>query len=264
MTAEFTDKLLSNIVKTGFLKSFQGSKGMVLSLLAISLLGAKGRKKENLQLKTALKYLGGGLCIYWASGLIFFISLQMEMMAIFYMVITVIGYITIITGGTLLTRIIRKKLDDKDIFNKENETFPQEERLLENEFSINLPAKYFLKGKQRNSWINIINPFRGTVVLGSPGSGKSYFVIRHIITQHIAKGFSMFVYDFKFDDLSVIVYNHFLKNKDRYPPNTKFYVINFDDLSRSHRCNPLDPHSMTDITDAAESARTILMGLNRE
>ena len=102
------------------------------------------------------------------------------------------------------------------------------------------------------------------MVLGTPGSGKSYFVIRHVITQHIRKGFTMFVYDFKFDDLSKIAYNTWLKNKHRYPKPPAFYVINFDDLTRSHRCNPLEPSAMTDITDAAESARTILMGLNRE
>ncbi len=184
--------------------------------------------------------------------------------AILYMVLTGIGFLLVLTGGTLLSRIIRDKINNKDIFNKENETFPQEERLLENEYSINLPARYQLKDKQRKSWVNIINPFRAIMVLGTPGSGKSYFVIRHVITQHIRKGFTMFVYDFKFDDLSKIAYNTWLNNQHRYTKPPAFYVINFDDLTRSHRCNPLEPSAMTDITDAAESARTILMGLNRE
>jgi len=151
-----------------------------------------------------------------------------------------------------------------DVREQENETFPQEERLLQNDYSINLPAEYYLRNKKRSSWINVINPFRSLLVLGSPGSGKSYFVIRHVITQHIKKGFTLFVYDFKFDDLSKIVYNTWLENGSKYAVEPKFFVINFDDLSRSHRCNPLDHESMTDITDAAESARTILMGLNRE
>lgn len=94
-------------------------------------------------------------------------------------------------------------------------------------------------------------------------TGKSYFVIRHVITQHISKGYTMFVYDFKFDDLSKIAYNTWLKNKHKDPNPPKFYLINFDDLSRSHRCNPLDPMTMHDITDASESARTLLIGLNR-
>ena len=102
------------------------------------------------------------------------------------------------------------------------------------------------------------------MVLGSPGAGKSYFVIRHVITQHIRKGFSMFVYDFKFDDLSIIAYNHYLKHRHLYKVPPEFYAINFEDLSRTHRCNPLEKENMLDITDASESARTILMGLNRE
>jgi len=152
----------------------------------------------------------------------------------------------------------------QDIFNKLNESFPQEERLIENEYSVNLPARYQLKGKVRKSWINIINPFRGLTVLGTPGAGKSYFVIRHIINQHIRKGFSMFIYDFKYPDLTTIAYNTLLNNLDHYQVKPAFYVINFDDLSHSHRCNPLDPDTMEDISDAMEAARTIMMGLNRE
>src|SRR5690606_15463157 len=139
-----------------------------------------------------------------------------------------------------LSRLLRLRLG-QDVFNKLNESFPQEERLLENEYSINLPARYQLKGKRRRSWINIINPFRALLVIGTPGAGKSYFVIRHVITQHIRKGFTMFLYDFKYDDLSRIAYNTLLQNQDKYPARPLFYLINFDDLSRSHRCNPLDP-----------------------
>jgi hypothetical protein len=127
------------------------------------------------------------------------------------MLATITGYILILTGGTLLSQIIRQKLNNKDIFNRENETFPQAERLLENEYSIDLPAEYSLKGKILKSWINIINPFRSSLVLGSPGAGKSYFVILDAIMQHIKKGFAIFVYDFKFDDLSIIACNHCLK-----------------------------------------------------
>jgi hypothetical protein len=264
LTSKITDQLLDNIARTGFLKGFHHSKLIALLILFISLIGAKGKKNEKLQYSSAFRWLICGQAVYWVSGLVMLPTFDIRNLTLLYSSMVTIGFIMTITGGTMLSRIINKKLNNKDIFNKANETFPQEERLLENEFSINLSAKYYLKTQERKSWINIVNPFRGIAVLGSPGAGKSYFVIRHIITQHIAKGFSMFVYDFKFDDLSIIVYNHFLKNKEKYPLSTKFYVINFDDLSKSHRCNPLDPGTMTDITDAAESARTILMGLNRE
>lgn len=264
LTSNFSDRILGNIYYTGIFSRFIKSKLIALGFLAISLLGAKGRKDEKLNYKTAFTYLVTGLIVYLFSYLALLVKIKITERAMVYIGVTSIGFLLALTGGTLLSRIIKNKLNNKDIFNKENETFPQEERFLENEFSINLPARYRLKDKVRNSWINIINPFRAIMVLGTPGSGKSYFVIRHVITQHIRKGFTMFVYDFKFDDLSRIAYNSWLKNKHSYVKPPKFYVINFDDLTRSHRCNPLEPSVMTDITDAAESARTILMGLNRE
>ncbi|MDX2001805.1 MAG: conjugal transfer protein MobC [Chitinophagales bacterium] len=264
LTCAFSDRILSNIYQTGIFSNFVKSKLIALGFLIISLLGAKGRKDEKLSYKTAFAYLITGLMLYFGSYLSLFLPLQVQERTIVYISIASVGFLMVLSGGTLLSRIIKNRFNNKDIFNKENETFPQEERLLENEFSINLPARYHLKNKVRNSWINIINPFRAIMVLGTPGAGKSYFVIRHVITQHIRKGFTMFVYDFKFDDLSKIAYNSWLKNKHRYPKPPRFFVINFDDLTRSHRCNPLEPSAMTDITDAAESARTILMGLNRE
>lgn len=264
LVSSFSDRILENIYRTGLLKSFTTAKLISLGFLFISLLGAKGRKDENLDHRTALAYIISGIVLYFISYLIMLIKLPTQLIAILYMGTTTLGFLLVLTGGTLLSRIIKDRLNGKDIFNRENETFPQEERLLENEYSINLPAKYRLKAKERRSWINVINPFRALMVLGTPGSGKSYFVIRHVITQHIRKGFTMFVYDFKFDDLSRIAYNTWLKNKHLYRIPPKFYVINFDDLARTNRCNALEPSGMTDITDAAESARTILLGLNRE
>ena len=264
LTSAFSDRLLGNIYKTGLLSGFNRSKAIALGFLFIALMGSKGKKDEKLGYKTALAYIICGLLTYFISGLVLLMKMQTVLLAILYIGITSTGFLLIISGGTMLSRIISQKLNSKDIFNKENETFPQEERLLENEYSINLPARYYLKDKVRQSWINVINPFRALLVLGSPGSGKSYFVIRHVITQHIRKGFTMFIYDFKFDDLSKIAYNTWLNNRHIYKVPPRFFVINFDDLSRTHRCNPLEPSGMNDITDAAESARTILLGLNRE
>lgn len=261
-TSPLGDKILRAVNNTGLFGNFYFSKLAALGLLLISLLGAKGRKDEKLQFKTALYYMVSGLLIYLAGGLVLGFSFSVITAACLYILLTVLGFLLVLSGGTLLSRLLQNRLSAVDIFNSENETFPQEERLLENEYSINLPAYYYLKNKRRKSWINIINPFRGMLVLGTPGSGKSYFVIRHVITQHIAKGFSMFVYDFKYDDLSKIVYNTFEKYKYVYAVMPKCYFINFDNIM--HRCNPLDPQSMEDITDASESARTILMGLNRE
>lgn len=259
----FTDRILSNLIRTGLFSGFHKAKLIALVLLVVSLLGAKGRKDDKLSLKACLAYILTGLACYFISYFALQAPLSNEGCALLYMAVAGFGFLMILSGGTMLTRLIKNNLSH-DIFNAENETFPQEERLLENEFSVNLPARYSLKNKVRDSWISFINPFRGILVSGTPGAGKSYFVIRHIITQHIQKGFGMLLYDFKMPDLSLIAYNTWLRHKDAYKGKCSCYFINFDDLSRSHRCNPLTPAAMTDITDAAESARTILLGLNRE
>ncbi len=255
------EQLLAHIGNMGLFDHFYVSKIAALLLLLVSLVGSKGKKDDKLKLGVALRHFIAGFIIYGLSFLLLKLDASVEVLASLYMTVTSIGYLLILFGGNLLSRIIRDRLDT-DIFNKLQETFPQEERLLENQYSINLPARYNLKGKIRRSYINYINPFRSILCCGTPGAGKSYFFVRHAITQHISKGFTMFLYDFKMPDLSVIAYNTFLKNKHRYKVEPKFYVIDFDNIY--HRCNPLYPESMTDITDATESSRTIMLGLNRE
>lgn len=256
---EFIDHVMISIARTGIFKERHYSKMVVVGLLAISLIGARGKKDERVRVLMISILLVCGLAVFFLADFL----LRPWQVNGWYMAGTSLGYLMILSGGTILSRRLVTRLKE-DIFNTMNETFPQEERLLQNEYSINLPAVYNLKGKKRRSWINIINPFRSTLVIGTPGAGKSYFVIRHVITQHIRKGFAMFIYDFKYDDLSRIAYNTLLKAYGNYPVPPKFYVINFEDLSRSHRCNPLDPATMEDITDATESSRTIMLGLNRD
>jgi len=263
LRSTITDRLLLNIAHTGIFNSLSTSKLVAIGLLVISLLGAQGKKDEKINKKSIAVYFLFGSGLYFGSPAFFQLSETAETVAIIYMMATGAGFLLLLAAGNLISRLVRYNLGN-DVFNSLNETFPQEERFLANEFSINLPARYNLKGKIRKSWINIINPFRGLLVIGSPGAGKSWFVIQHVIKQHIEKGFAMFVYDFKYDDLSKVVYNWLLQHKGNYPVKPSFYVINFDNLSVSHRCNPLNPSSMNDITDATESARTILLGLNRE
>lgn len=262
-TASITDRIIENISRTGLFTGIWRAKFACLLLLLISLIGVQGKKDEKIEIRSIVAFLLTGLLLYFIALLVFYLQAGSSVIAVCYIGITSVGYILILTGGGQLSRHIKDKLN-KDIFNEENETFPQEERLLENEYSINLPAKYRLGKQIRDSFINVINPFRGLLIAGTPGAGKSYFVIRHIIDQHIKKGFSMFLYDFKFDDLSKLAYNKLLKYAKNYQIKPKFFVINFDDLNRTHRCNPLHPESMEDITDATEASRTIMMGLNRD
>lgn len=261
LTNEILHSVLLNIVKLGIFKTTINAKCASLLTLLVSLIGAKGKKSKDINIVIPISYCLAGVSFYFLSLFIFNTKLSLDAVAVFYISLSSIGYLLILSGGTRISRIIHLKFD-RDVFNTLNETFPQEERLLENEFSINLPTLYQLKGKIRKAFINIINPFRALLVIGTPGAGKSYFIIRHIITQHIKKGFTMFLYDFKFDDLSKIAYNTLLRYKNKFEVVPKFYVINFDKVY--HRCNPLEPSMMFDITDASESSRTIMLGLNRE
>jgi hypothetical protein len=263
LTSRFTDNILMHIMATGLFNNFHRSKWLCLLLLGIGLMGVQGKKDVSSDWKIVILSLASGLLLYFSSGLVFSLHSSAENTAISYILMVSSGYIFLLKSGITATRILRQDTGH-DIFNDENETFPQEERLLQNEFSINFRGLYKLKGKTLNNWINVPNPFRGFIVCGSPGAGKSWFVIMPLMRQMISKGYGMFIYDFKYDDLSRPAYNWLLQNKDNFPNPPSFYAINFDNLSSSHRCNPLDPLAMYDITDATESARTILLGLNRE
>ncbi|MET7000655.1 conjugal transfer protein MobC [Chitinophaga defluvii] len=265
LVTQFTDRLMGNIARTGLFTFFHKSKLFALCFLAISLVGAKGRKSETMTLKKALVHIGWGLAIYFGAYFLLFLPWDNQLIAAAYMGMIFIGFILMLTGGTWLSRIIKANLAD-DIFNQENETFPQETRLIENEFSVNLPTRFKYKGKVHQGFLNIISPQRACICQGSAGSGKTAYFLRHVISQSLSKPepFSALIYDFKFPDLSIIAYNYWLKNKHKYGAKSDCYFINFDDLSRTHRGNVFDPIGMTDITDASESARTILLGLNKE
>lgn len=172
------------------------------------------------------------------------------------------GYICLLTAGVWITRLLKNQLMD-DVFNDENESFMQETRLIANEYSVNLPTRFYYKKRWHNGWINVVSPQRGCIVVGCPGSGKSYCVINQFIKQQIEKGYALYCYDFKFPDLSLIAYNQLLKSRDKYARPVGFYVINFDDPRHSHRCNPLNPAFLSDIADAYESAYVIMLNLNK-
>lgn len=184
----------------------------------------------------------------------------------FYMLLSGFGFAYLILGGDLI-HSMAKGTDDNDANNTLQESFLQEEKKEENEYSVNLYTEYKYKGQIRHGWLNVINPFRATQVLGTPGSGKSYAVINEFIRQHLAKHFCMYCYDFKFPDLSTIVYNHYRWNKDafrkHYGVEPKFCVINFDDPRKSHRCNPVSSKFLHLISDAAQSSEIFMISLNK-
>ncbi|RGY97998.1 mobilization protein [Parabacteroides sp. AM58-2XD] len=202
------------------------------------------------------------MLLYWGSELFLTAGWSVPLTTLAYVSALTSGYISLLTAGMWTGRLLKEHLMD-DVFNEENESFMQETRLITNEYSVNLPTRFYYKKKWHDGWINVVLPQRGCIVVGSPGSGKSYCVINQFIKQQIEKGYALYCYDFKFPDLSLIVYNHLLKNKDKYKANVQFYVINFDDPRHSHRCNPINPAFMSDIADAYESAYVIMLNLNK-
>jgi len=260
-TLEVIGKILTNFNRTaGLFSHTLYTKMFALVLLALSCLGTKGVKNEKITWRKIYIALAIGFVFFFLNTAL--LKLSAGIAASLYILTTGMGYIALLMAGVWVNRLLRNNLMD-DVFNNENESFQQETRLMENEYSVNLPTKFYYKGKWNEGWINVVNPFRASIVLGTPGSGKSYAIVNNYIKQHIEKGFSMYIYDFKFDDLSTIAYNHLLKHQDKYEIQPKFYVINFDDPRKSHRCNPLNPGFMTDISDAYEAAYTIMLNLNR-
>ncbi|WP_449397663.1 conjugal transfer protein MobC [Chryseobacterium wanjuense] len=260
-TLEIINKILANFDRTAGLFSHPlYTKVFAVVLLALSCLGTKGVKNEKITWSKIFLAISIGFVLFFLNTPL--LNFSQETAIFLYFITISFGYIALLMAGVWMTRLLSTHLMD-DVFNNENESFWQETKLVENEYSINLPTQFYHKGKWNKGWINIVNPFRASIVLGTPGSGKSYAVINNYIKQHIEKGFSMYIYDFKFDDLSSIAYNHLLKHSDKYKVKPKFYIINFDDPRKSHRCNPLNPSFMTDISDAYEAAYTIMLNLNR-
>ena len=263
VTIGVVDRILINFNRTGGLfHSILYTKLFSLLLLALSCLGTKGVKAEKMSWNRIWMVLAIGFFLFFLNWWILLLPISYLGNATLYIFTMTAGYICLLMGGLWMSRLLKHNLME-DVFNNENESFMQETKLMENEYSVNLPTRFYYKKKWQRGWINVVNPFRATIVLGTPGSGKSFAVVNNYIKQQIEKGYSMYIYDFKFPDLSTIAYNHMMNHQNGYKVKPQFYVINFDDPRRSHRCNPIHPDFMSDISDAYESAYTIMLNLNK-
>ena len=257
------DRILVNFNNTtGIFNCILWSKLLAVLLLAVSCLGTHGVKGEKITWPKIYAALVAGCALFFLNWWLLELPLPHMANTAFYIFTLTAGYLALLMSGLWMSRIYRHNLME-DVFNMENESFMQETRLMENEYSVNLPTRFYYKKRWNNGFVNIVNIFRACMVIGTPGSGKSYAIVNSYIRQLIAKGFAIYIYDYKFDDLSTIAYNSLLKNMDKYEIKPRFYVINFDDLRRSHRCNPINPEFMTDISDAYEASYTIMLNLNR-
>ena len=220
---------------------------MLLLMLCSVIRSGKGKKVETGLLA------GVGL----VSAVLYFAPFRNPLL---YLAATAVGATGLVWTFAMIGRVFagfhEHGNDLKESFEQEKEPHP-------NDWSVILPTKYYYQKNWHDGYITVGNPFRGTLVVGSAGSGKSFSVFNPFIEQMIAHGYTMMLYDFKMPDLTRIVYNSLLRSKSSYPKLPQFYCINFKDPLKSNRCNPIAAEYLTDIIDASETARVVMEALNK-
>ena len=244
----------------------------ILTLVLIVIVSIGSRPKKSIELKPLQQIvipLLTGLGLFFGS---IFLLIQESQTTILYGLTSLdILYISSSFAGAILIHIaldnVSKQVKSglmKDRFNIENESFDQEHKKAQNPYSINVPMQFYYQHKTRKGWLNIINPFRGTLLIGTPGSGKTYSIIVPTIKQHLAKGLSMLVYDFKYPDLANVAYHHYRKQlKKGMLANFNFHVINLDQLEKSRRINPLKAEYIKSMASATETAEALIEALRK-
>lgn len=261
-------------------------KLFALFLLVLHALGSKGKLDQTISRNQIGQAGSIGLSVYLLSTYILYAKGRVHPMLIdsLYLIALSIGVLYLTKAGQHLSRLVWYK-NEIDIFNDTREEFPQNEVYEANDDSIHFRFRYYYQGVWREGIINVVNPFRAVMVMGGPGSGKTYFVLGPAIWQSIYKGYTAYIYDFKFPSLAESAYNAYCKTitenpwawtkqlpaeevqqrmKANDPLIPKFYIINFNDVEYSHRCNPLLPELMYDVMDAIESAKSIFFNLDKE
>ena len=241
------------------------SKMVTLLLVIVTCIGTINKKQLDFDAKKQVIWpLSIGLVLIVASVFLFYFPsgvkfLWFDLCIYLYMFTSILGVVMTHVALDNISKFLKGSFL-KDRFNFENESFEQCEELQENKYSVNIPMRYYYKGKFRKGWVNIINPFRGTWVVGTPGSGKTFSVIEPFIRQHSAKGFAMVVYDYKFPTLATKLYYHYLKNKkeNKLPAGCKFNVINFVNIEYSRRVNPIQQKYIPNLAAASETAETLI------
>ena len=246
------------------------SKLATFLLICITCIGTRNKKELEFNGRKQVFYpiiIGIGLIVLsvWLYGYPMETRLYTLRLNIWlYMFASVIGVVLVHIALDNISKFLKDGLL-KDRFNFENESFEQCTELVENKYSVNIPMRYYYKGKFRKGWVNIVNPFRGTWVVGTPGSGKTFSIIEPFIRQHSAKGFAMVAYDYKFPTLATKLYYHYKKNQKlgNLPKGCKFNIINFVDVEYSRRVNPIQLKYINNLAAASETAETLLESLQK-
>ena len=256
LRSHLSDKILERIFRTRLYNIIAWGKGMALAGVIPVLM--TGRKDGTAGYKGSLISIGVGGLLYFGTGLLSPQNDDAGPVALLYMLMTGAGYLLIMGGGVRLVRALGDPFAGHSTGG-----FLQEGKPIVTRYSVHFRGQYVYKGRRRKSHISIVNPRRGVLVLGTSGSGKSWFFVEPAIAQLIRKGTALFVFDYKYPVLTNHAYSHFLQHKDKYPSSTRFYCINFTDLSRSHRCNLIDPGTLVYLSDAMGISRTLLLSMNR-
>ena len=261
--------LLSKMAKIPIYSNILYSKLFTFFIIMVTCIGTRSKKDLELDpTKQIIFPLIFGFIMFFGSICFLFFKekgeTSLEWYNIAYIILSIIGATLINSALDNISKRIKSNFM-KDRFNIENESFEQSKDKVETEFSVNIPMKFFYNRKWHNGWLNICNCFRGTFVIGTPGSGKSFSVINSFIRQHSAKGFAEVVYDFKFPELAKIAYYNYQKNKQlgKIPSNFKFNVINFSDIEYSRRINPLKREYIEILADATETAEALYESLQK-
>lgn len=251
VSSDMTNTLMIQIYRSGVMSSQMAVRGLCLFFCLLSFIVRSGNSKDSSWAEILLPLLSG-LAVFMASP---FLGNR-----VMYLVATFTGYVMFMAGAVLLGRKFRSfNANLPDYW----DTFEQCEDLIENDLSVNIPFRYQCKGKIRNGYANVVSPQRATLILGIPGSGKTAAIYRHYIRQMLSKGYAMFVYDYKYPDLTRIVMNELLDNYSCFKVKPKFYAVNFDDPLYSHRFNPIHPRYLTDPIDSTEVAEIIMSNVSR-
>ena len=265
-----TQFILDLLARFKVFNSVSGCKVAELICICVVCIGTKAKKALKFNVKTMVIYpvLAGltlvGMCFIFHGMNIGMSWFGLPANRILYALCSVVGTMLVHQGLDGIAKYYNYKVGE-DRFNFENESFQQSETLVDNDYSVNIPMIYYWKQKMHKGWINIINPFRGTIVLGTPGSGKSFGIIDPFIRQHAAKGFAIMCYDFKFPTLAKTLFYQYCKNRKagKLPQNCGFRIINFTDVEYSDRINPIQRKYIPDLAAASETAATLLASLNK-
>jgi hypothetical protein len=258
-----TNAIFLNVYKSfqklPFFTNFFIAKILCLAFVLVACFGPQSRKDKKITIQKSMLFLFAGILIYFLADIIYYLQTTNF---ILYILLTISGLVLSIQGGSWLTRALAYDIGEK-VFNDDNETFPQNELLIQDEDWINFETEYVHQGEKRKGKLNVF-PYRSTLVMGTPGSGKTFSILIPALEKSIQQGFAAFVYDFKFPDMTEVAYNALLNYKPKGIPEPTFYLINFEDVTRSHRCNPIDPKYLVKQLDADTYATTLLFNLNRD